>query len=540
MHKGHAFELRYEGPVDDSPETIRNLKAAFLVDLNLPMERVQEIMAATPTTVLTSDSKMEVEALLELIKHAGGRVALVQTIPETVDSFELTFETDDEEPIQTNEEEDLFDPGIKTYELSEQDADTEELIPELLVKQTVGPVAQIEESKLMLSADDLTLGEPVESSELIESPAKALGVEELLKEPDPLPTPTHVEEAEFVEHKSTAVEMVLQGLNKEITFSTQTDESVSEKTVTEPPAQVAQPSKPLTTDSMLTFENEETPPVAAAQVSSSPVPVTSVEVVVDAPAPKSEPIQKTPAQNRPTPQLKATPKTVIPPKQVTQPKTEPEKKHSAAMDLVLPILIGIPLLLAGNWYFMTQNTTPNNQQSLEQAVRSLAVNQKQASETDVEKKEVVKQIFFGEATYEDRSLTADATWDIKAKKLFLSVKMQTPPARELTPEEIGRNMKKASWIRLVETDKLGLVVAENGSFSGTLQGRVFIEDNGKATRQLMAMHVSGTIAPDNTIQLEATVGDVTPSRPLYLEPLGGGKYNVGISGGIALKVVSSQ
>lgn len=570
MQNGHAFELLFEGPLDDRPETIRNLKAAFLVDMNLPMERVQEILSNTPTTVMTSDSKMEVEALLQLIKHAGGKVTLVQSIPDTNEPVDLTFD----EEADSAEEVDIFEPGVKTYELNTAE-DTDDLIPALLEKHTVGPAAQISENKLLLS-DDLTLGDAIESSELHDSPVKtAISTEELLKEPDPVPTPQKVDEVEFVQQTSTAVEMVLQGLNSELSFAEAEDHtavSTQPKKAEPSPAQkIPQMSAPVTGRTELTLElvDADTPEEAKAsekKVTQATQPSAQTAVSQEGPEDSAEisdshlvnatekndslnsetPKQDTLTKKDGAPTLSTTPKlaqaqkTVILPKQIAPTSSQNEKiAMSGWKSIALPISIGTALLMAGNWYYLhMENPKPSIQ--FDKALSSIAATQKQeiADTAAKEKKEVTKKVYFGEAVYEDRTISAEASLDVKSKKLFLTVKMQTPPPPALSAEEVGRRVRKAPWLRSVETEKFAVSVEENGSFHASIPGRVFVDDNGRSTRQLMTLQIDGTVNSDGTIQLESSLGQLEDSENVAVGQQQSGKYPVGIRGAVSLKTVA--
>jgi hypothetical protein len=72
------FELIFEGPADDSKETIQKLKAVFIADLELSIPEVQNILQNAPATVCKNQSKEEITEQYQLIKKAGGKVLLIE------------------------------------------------------------------------------------------------------------------------------------------------------------------------------------------------------------------------------------------------------------------------------------------------------------------------------------------------------------------------------------------------------------------------------------------------------------------------------
>ena len=82
--EGYVYELIFEGPADNSPDTLRRLKGVFIADLNLSVEEVQSILQATPTTIFRSDDKTEVQRCLGALKSAGAKVLLVAPKSDSV------------------------------------------------------------------------------------------------------------------------------------------------------------------------------------------------------------------------------------------------------------------------------------------------------------------------------------------------------------------------------------------------------------------------------------------------------------------------
>jgi len=72
------LELIFEGPEDDSDETLRKIKGAFIADLELGVSEVQEILNSAPLTIKKSSSEDALRVYYKALKNAGARVLLVK------------------------------------------------------------------------------------------------------------------------------------------------------------------------------------------------------------------------------------------------------------------------------------------------------------------------------------------------------------------------------------------------------------------------------------------------------------------------------
>ena len=128
--EGYVYELIFEGPADNSPDTLRRLKGVFIADLNLSVEEVQSILQATPTTIFRSDDKDEVQRCMGALKSAGAKVLLVAPKADTTEApaatpdsaengagYVIEFDLNDEAPQPPKEP--------KTYSLDPLPDDTE-------------------------------------------------------------------------------------------------------------------------------------------------------------------------------------------------------------------------------------------------------------------------------------------------------------------------------------------------------------------------------------------------------------------------------
>ena len=69
-------KLIFNGPRDDSPDTLRNIKGVLLADLNLSVEEVQNILQNAPQVIIQSDEKESLIPKYKLLHSAGALVTI--------------------------------------------------------------------------------------------------------------------------------------------------------------------------------------------------------------------------------------------------------------------------------------------------------------------------------------------------------------------------------------------------------------------------------------------------------------------------------
>jgi hypothetical protein len=80
------YELVFEGPVDDSLETMRKLRASLLADLGLTITEAQVALTTVPSTLKTAAVEDELKPLYSALKKAGGKVLIVKPVAEEIES----------------------------------------------------------------------------------------------------------------------------------------------------------------------------------------------------------------------------------------------------------------------------------------------------------------------------------------------------------------------------------------------------------------------------------------------------------------------
>jgi hypothetical protein len=175
------FELVFKGPVDDSPDTLRKLKASFLADLEFEISDIQKVLENAPITILRSTNELEIKTICAKLKGAGAIVSILQPhgegdldVSETEeDEFAFEIALDDLDPsvavrrpdptpsktwnldipaIDNTEDEETSTPGSKYDEVIEilsainddGEADTEDLFKLTEVDEPFQPVHSLD------------------------------------------------------------------------------------------------------------------------------------------------------------------------------------------------------------------------------------------------------------------------------------------------------------------------------------------------------------------------------------------------------------
>lgn len=98
MSEANEFKLVFQGPADDSPDTLRRLKGAFIADLDMPASEVQTVLSQPESVIRTAPTEGELVALYKLLKKAGGKVLIVRPLPAALPTStpsgttEITFD----------------------------------------------------------------------------------------------------------------------------------------------------------------------------------------------------------------------------------------------------------------------------------------------------------------------------------------------------------------------------------------------------------------------------------------------------------------
>ena len=94
------LQLIFHGPKDESVETLRKVKGAFISELGLSIDEVKQYLESTPTIIFSTKEAEEAQRVLHILEHAGAVVAFEEentecTPHEVQNDIEFTFELDD-------------------------------------------------------------------------------------------------------------------------------------------------------------------------------------------------------------------------------------------------------------------------------------------------------------------------------------------------------------------------------------------------------------------------------------------------------------
>lgn len=119
------YQLVYEGPLNQEPDTVRKIKSALLSKLNFSIDEIREIIEKTPATIVTADDESDLEDYYEELKSAGARVYIVREKKNIEIEISLDDEDKKAEPKVFSISEDIEE--LPFYEVSEEE---EQALPE--------------------------------------------------------------------------------------------------------------------------------------------------------------------------------------------------------------------------------------------------------------------------------------------------------------------------------------------------------------------------------------------------------------------------
>lgn len=182
------YSLIFEGPTDESAETLRRLKGVFIADLELSIPEVQKLLESFPTIVRSASSKNELSRALKLIQTAGGKALIVQRAgdndsereeelgDEVMFDLDLTAETEEletpkEPPVYSLD----FDPDSDSSDLSSLNLEEADSLP--LFKTSADSAPRQEAPSTTTTAPlenflgfELATAEPVDKDEAEQHP----------------------------------------------------------------------------------------------------------------------------------------------------------------------------------------------------------------------------------------------------------------------------------------------------------------------------------------------------------------------------------
>ena len=541
-----SYALVYEGEVDAKLETLQKIKGVFIADLDLSIPQVRDILAHRPATIKTSATKEDLLTAYEALSKAGAKVMIVQsghssasTAQETTAALSSLTSAlaDDAEPYDffCDHEPESF-RELHAGEIAESmqgndgleillsldeshDARTAELAkvhPAPIVQQTRAEAAAAAEEDLIEIADAsepfLSLDSPVSGQQNTggeSQPSSLFSEEELsiqLDNSDSSP-------AALVEPAAQAGKPI----------------PVISSSLTIAPLELeTQPASPPNQDEIMDLLQDEPlslTPVEEqhydAAISDHPAKIDT-QVLTFEPAPRST--LKTVEHTATTEEQPV--KDTVPAPLVENPDLHYSARPHGAnrfhipWDMVAPILIGVMVLLGGNWYFFSSQKAA--QSALRQAPRKPLLPtgiKAQAAPVKPPQISVLKGAAVSDGVESKLEIQVE---DNKAS--YASLTVTTPPPAELTPEEIVTNRRPVPWINKAIVEKAKLTQHANGNLTGEALARIYIEDAGKRERIPAKADLRGRYNPQTKgASLSFTINAQYPNLPAA------GNYDIRLS-----------
>lgn len=566
MSGSGLFELIFEGPADDSAETLRKLRTSLLADVGLSVMEAQEILKNAPRTVKTATVEEELKPLYAALKRAGGKVLLVRPAPgsnEKAYFLNLDEATIDDDLLKSleelpGEETSIVDQsGPRSIDLT---AELSELPLEEASPQTFEPIiaapdvsAEVETPSFVEPVAPLEIPKPEEPTpeeptslapppDIQEAPARPESVLEFANpEPEapvappppppgePVPTeplfefgPPETPKAAEDEQPPPPNTFAPKGSLDELSLSLDEPEPVREQIPPSPgkKSQADFSMEELSSSLAGQLEDEVSKPLAADEppagsaLSVDGPPTTPAFAPTPPPAPQPQtpsfatPVEtKKPAPPPPEASLEEEQIEEIP----EELPTKTRRKNGIFHDILFPIAIGAIILGIANWmYFSNDNS----------AIELPEINIPDEEPGDVEYKKprrepvpTTEKSNTGartEAQYTVRWTVVEDQGNFKR----VTVEVTTPAPPELSAAQIVRGEKPTLWMRKIEVLDFPFEKQLDGSWLAKGPARIFLEQ-GESKRRLVG-NAEIRIPRDST--LDSVVPEVSIVRGLTEVP----------------------
>jgi len=584
------YELIFEGTEDNTPDTLRRVKGAFISDLNFSVEEVKNILDNAPLMILRAKSESELQSLYLTLQKAGGKVAIVRPSSEdshdqeNADGFEFTIEFDEDseetailEPSQPQKDPPVyaldFNPDEENQDLKENanephdtevkddlvvDSDSsDELEFDLQVSEQPAATEESEKSdeseatgssdneglEFKLSFDDsleVNQSEPSSPKESMEDEPALLKVEddEDLEQSGALSFIIDDSQPEQPEQpKDRSGEASLSANELKPSDDLEYEESLNAVIESAFAEDLDLDSDELSTDP--TPEEQAN----ADQTKTSTVKSQTAPTAKKAPESKApSPVASTKTGNRPEPPGIAA---KIKHESIDQSSIAESSKETrnfstlgaAGLVMVLILVVGNTFLLYEN-LFGNRGNTGIQQETIESIVSSLAKSSEPAQTIDSKKAQTDKAPTLQFKDLRDSSTTDDITvnWDLTTRGPQIisgNIQIATPRPPALTPEEIVHNTQPHPWLRRAELLALRFIPTEDGNYRATTLARSYIEQGASRHRAVARAEVIASYNPqsdtlEGEISLFLDYDEDQLTAPLEIQSLMPGSFQFGL------------
>lgn len=539
---GGEYELIYEGPADDSADTLRRIKKTLVGELSFSIEETKEFLEKTPATLFTADDEHSLDEYYHILKKAGARVYIVKPRSKKTEAVEFEVALDFEEekkqakvfdvsedvslednlPIYEPQEEEHEAPKVNTkaFVIADDDASLEHIISNLSEEENEYDISP-KIDKLNSADENKENVHEGENFSFDSSPSK---IEvPLITEPIPLKA-----EDPIIEEKKS----------DDFSFSFDSAEPQERKVETKQsevtPPQKAEESKATAFDLSFEVDEPQQKEEAKAEISAKEEVTEkspqSWDLSIDIPKPtKQEETEPTPneASKKQTAddilnefdpnQEEDKPKreeVIVPPlaealshKKSSAPqesknatnakagaKEEPTKQGSR--DIFFIALIGTIMLWIGNhWYFSNQDQYKTEIDQTAASIPKAPKKEKKPLEAAPEKNTLIG------TTKGDFGEIEATIVEQKGKILQISVSFKGVESPPLSPEQIVNGYKKRPWIEQIRFDPTGLETDINGEVKVSGPARISINDDSEVKRLIGTGELTAKLQ-DKTVNLK--------------------------------------
>ncbi|MCB0330342.1 MAG: hypothetical protein KDD70_11770, partial [Bdellovibrionales bacterium] len=142
MEGQSSLQLIFNGPKDESPETLRRLKGVFIAELDCSIDEVRRFLEEAPLVIYSTEQQTELQKVLKIVEAAGGIV----TIAGNANLSEAVEDSPASQPAESSESEqgDSKDEGGDNGDELEFTFDLEDLAEDEKKRTSPNKVYQLE------------------------------------------------------------------------------------------------------------------------------------------------------------------------------------------------------------------------------------------------------------------------------------------------------------------------------------------------------------------------------------------------------------
>lgn len=517
---GGEFELIYEGPADDSADTLRRIKKTLVGELSFSIEETKEFLEKTPATLFTAEDEHSLDEYYHILRKAGARVYVVRP-REAKKSNESEFEISldfEEEKKQTKvfdvSEEAILEENFPIYEpieeehcevskdskafvISDEEASLENLISGLSEEENEYILPNVKEEAIepkevakIESVSETTKENGIENPFTFDESTDLkveVKKEEVKELPEVKEEKQELEKLDFSFDLNPAPPIVKQPEEPTKKSTPENSSGFDLSFVDDTPAPVQEPDnvveeevKPTQKwDLSLDIPNSAVSEPAAEQAKAVETKKTQeVDDILNDynPNEESDESKREEVVIPPLAEVLSSKKTSAPTEAKAAPKTSPNEvtSNQGTRDIYYIALAATILLWIGNhWYFTSVKHEPAPAEQIE------SVKPKKKPKVEVAAPE--KTMLIG--TLKDEFGEVEVSvMEQQGKLLQVSISFKGIESAPLSPEQIVNGYKKRPWIEQIRFDPAGIETDIDGTIKVSGPARISINDDSQVKR----------------------------------------------------------